>query len=161
MRATLNRMIDSTIVLPDELTCIRAGEVVPVPTTLALSPKLIVFIDSTGCSSCRINDFVLYESLFAQASETGQYSILLLLSVKKNLYEGIHSLLCNVKYPFPVYLDTENSFLRSNPMIPKDPRYHVMLIDIYNRIKMVGDPTTDAATMSLFNKTLNDINVLL
>ena len=44
---TLRRMMGSTVVLPEKVTCVQNGEVFPMPEELRSRPKLIVFVDST------------------------------------------------------------------------------------------------------------------
>ena len=62
-RRALRRMMGSTIVLPEKVTCVQNGEVFPMPEELRSRPKLIVFVDSTECSKCRVNNFIRYESI--------------------------------------------------------------------------------------------------
>ena len=70
-RRALRRMMGSTVVLPEKVTCVQNGEVFPMPEELRSCPKLIVFVDSTECSKCRIDNFIRYESLFELSRTTG------------------------------------------------------------------------------------------
>ena len=154
-RRTLRRMMGSTVVLPEKTTCVQNGEVFPMPEELRSRPKLIVFVDSTECSKCRVDNFIRYESLFDLSRTTGSFEVLLLLSVCNSEYQNILDHLVLSSPPYPVYMDTENSFRGDNPIIPDNSSMHSFSLDSDNRVILVGDPIYNESIMDLFQKLFN------
>ena len=60
LRRQLKELMGTTIVLPEKITCVYNGEVYPMPDSLREKPKLIIYIDSTECTTCRISHFGEY-----------------------------------------------------------------------------------------------------
>lgn len=56
---------------------------------------------------------------------------------------------------FGVYLDATNSFAKLNPLVEKDPRFHLFLTDRSNHPVVVGDPLR---SQTIFDLMLNQIN---
>ena len=154
-RRTLRRMMGSTVVLPEKVTCVQNGEVFPMPEELRSRPKLIVFVDSTECSKCRIDNFIRYESLFELSRTTGSFEVLLLLSVRNSEYQNVVDHLVLSSQSYPVYIDTENNFRRGNPIIPDNSSMHSFSLDSDNRVILVGDPIYNESIMDLFQKMFN------
>ena len=147
--------METTIALPDDLVCLRAGEVVPVSESLASTPKLIVFIDSTECTNCRISHFYDYSELFELSEKTGKFEVVLLLSSRKEKYQDTFHYVKGNRFPFPVYLDLENSYLAINKVIPADIRYHAVTVDGQGHVLFVGDPIRGNMLMKLFKQTFD------
>ena len=64
LRSQLKDLMASTIVLPEKISCVDNGKVFPMPDSLRNKAKLIVYIDSTECTSCRISHLGLYNNTF-------------------------------------------------------------------------------------------------
>ena len=79
LRAQLKDMMTSTIVLPESITCVYNGEVFPMPDSMRDKPKLIVYVDSTECTTCWISNAWRYESVFALSENTRAFDVFLLL----------------------------------------------------------------------------------
>ena len=125
------------------------------PEELRSRPKLIVFVDSTECSKCRIDNFIRYESLFELSRTTGSFEVLLLLSVRNSEYQNVVDHLVLSSQSYPVYIDTENNFRRGNPIIPDNSSMHSFSLDSDNRVILVGDPIYNESIMDLFQKMFN------
>ncbi len=138
--------------LPERMTCIRGGKEIPVPETLRSSPKLVIFIDSTECTACRISQFKDYQDLFDLSEETGKFEVVVLLSSPKEKYRDTYHEVEVRRFLFPVYLDTENRFLAENAVIPPAVRYHALSLDGEGHVLLVGDPTRGNALMTMFKE---------
>lgn len=154
-RRMLRKMMGSTVVLPEKVLCVQNGEVFPMPEELRSKPKLIVFVDSTECSTCRIDNFIRYGSLFDKSRETGLFSIMLLLTVKSAKYHDIEKHLVLSKFPYPIYLDIENCFRKDNPFIPDNTSMHALSVDSNNRVLLIGDPIYNESIMEMFQHIYN------
>lgn len=125
------------------------------PEELRSRPKLIVFVDSTECSKCRIDNFIRYGSLFDLSRETGSFEVFLLLSTRKSEYQDIVKHLVLSSSPYPVYLDTENSFRTKNSFVQNNNSMHTLSVDSDNHVILVGDPIYNESIMDLFQKLFN------
>ena len=154
-RQLLKKMIGSTVVLPENVTCIQGGDSFPMPETLRTTSKLIVFVDSTECSMCRIDKLVHYKDLFKMSQETGAFDVIILLSTRKSEYQSIYEHLVFSDQSFPVYLDDNNYFLSLNPFIPDRLSFHTLSVNDSNKVILVGDPIYNKSIMELFHKAFN------
>ena len=50
----------------------------------------------------------------------------------------------------PIFVDTTNVFLRSNPHIPKNPALHTFLLDENNKVILVGNPLENKHIEEMF-----------
>ena len=155
LRSQLKSLMASTIVLPEKITCVHNGEVFPMPEELRSRPKLIVFVDSTECSKCRIDNFVRYGSIFDLSRDTGAFEMMFLLSTKKTDYRNIVEHLVESNPPYTVFLDSENKFRDDNPIIPDNSAMHTLTVDSDDRVILVGDPIYNESIMDLFQKMFN------
>lgn len=153
-RKLLKKMIGSTVVLPEKVTCIQGGDSFQMPEDLRTMPKLIVFVDSTECSKCRIDKLIHYSELFTLSEETDAFKVMILLSTPKQEYSEIYEHLLYSESRYPIYMDDDNAFRRINPSIPDKLTFHTVTVNENNEIILVGDPVYNEIIMDLFNKTL-------
>lgn len=119
-------------------------------------PKMVIYIDSTECSSCRIGHLSEYESLAKEATYSGNFLLVIIISPPRKDFEYTRHLLELYNNPFPVYLDRNHSFRKENTFIPDDIRFHAFFIDANNRPILVGDPTRSDKTQELFKRVLTE-----
>lgn len=157
LRAQLKALMNSTVVLPERITCINKGEVYPMPDSLRQKPMLIVYVDSVDCASCRVSKLWVYESLVETLSPYNVEVVILLANVD---LEGIPitRYLSDIELSLPVYVDDRNEYLKDNPLVNQDSRFHSLLIDEAGCPSFVGDPLHSNKMMDVFNKALNHLN---
>lgn len=155
LRKSLERIMDSTIVLPSEVSMAFDGEVVPIPDSLNNVPKMIVYVDSTGCSMCRLMRFDVYKSLFDMSRATRAFEMVLLVAGGKIEGIPISRIISDLEFTFPVYIDEKCTFLKDNPSIPNDTRLQSMFVNEAGNPLFVGDPTHSQLIMNLFTEALN------
>lgn len=153
-RQLLKKMIGSTVVLPEKVTCIQGGNSFPMPETLRTTPKYIVFVDSTECSMCRIDKLVHYKDLLEMSHETGAFEVFIILSIRESEYKHIFDHLLYSEHEFPIYLDEQASFRKLNPIIPDITAFHTLFVDRDNSIILVGDPVYNEQIMNLFHQVI-------
>ena len=155
LRAQLKELMGSTIVLPEKISCVYNGEVFPMPDSLRKKPKLIVYIDSTECTTCRLSRMEMYRPLEKIANETHMFSLLLLLENKDLNGIPLIQYLKDMEMDITLFVDYENSFSKLNPVMHLDPRLHALLVDEFGKPQVVGDPSRSDRIMTLF---LNEIH---
>jgi len=160
LRRDIQRIMESRIVLPQEVSVAFGGEVYPMPDSVKHKPKMIVYVDSTECTMCRISKFeAYYGPLYAQSKETGAFELVLL--IRSGEIEGIPiaRVISDFEFGIPVYVDERNSFLKDNPTIPpSDSRLHSLFVDGEGKPVFVGDPALNGRVREMFEDKLNLIN---
>lgn len=157
LRKQLKELMGSTIVLPERIVCVDNGEVIPMPDSLRHIPKLIVYIDSVECTSCRISHIEIYDPLFRISKEQQTFQVFLLLANMDLNGIPLTRFLSDMKIAKPIYLDVENCFLKKNPMIPEDRRLHAFFTDTNGTVVSIGDPALSEKRLRVFIKSLEEL----
>lgn len=155
LRAQLKELMGSTIVLPEKISCVYNGEVFPMPDSLRDKPKLIVYIDSTECTTCRISRIGMYRQYFDLADQSGQFIVLVLLANTRFGDIPLIRYLADLEMRIPICVDEENAFSMANPIIMGDSRLHTLLLNSKNAPIVVGDPARSEAVRKLLLNKLN------
>lgn len=138
---------DTTIGIPDEKALFSLDHI-PIP-------KMVIWVDSTECSSCRIGNLYRYEKLYDK-SQKDCFEVIIIFSPREDEFDEAMRMVELRHFDFPVYFDYGNSFGKSNN-IPSDRRLHTFLLDYDNRICLIGDPTSNEKLGSLFDETIRGI----
>lgn len=157
LRGQLKELIASTIVLPERIRCVYNGDIFPMPDYLRHIPKLIIYVDSTECTTCRISNIGRYHQFFQLSEEKGLFEVMLLfpdievsgISVEKYVLDS------NVWYP--IYFDIDNKFLELNPSVASDNRLHALLVDEAGTPLYVGDPSASRELFQIFLGTVDKL----
>lgn len=62
LRSQLKELMNSTIVLPEKIVCVEDGEIFPMPDSIRNIAKLVVYVDSSECTTCRISHIGMFVS---------------------------------------------------------------------------------------------------
>ena len=117
--------------------------------------RMIVWYDTTGCSSCRINRLYEWEELLAYSKALrDKFQFFFVMTPKTADMESIRFSLMTYPINHPVWIDTASYFARANPQVPIGDRFHTFLLDRDNRVVQVGDPTTEESLMNRYKKTI-------
>lgn len=156
IREQLHSLHESHIVLPERVTCVNEGEVFPMPDSLREKTKFIVYVDSTGCSRCRISRFVRYVDIFRLSDETQAFVPILLVSTRKQDREDMIEHLLQIELPLPVFFDDESAYLQDNPAVLVGGKSIAVTVDGAGKVLLVGDPSEDEKLMAKFRHEIVD-----
>ena len=107
--------------------------------------RLMVFIDSTECSSCRLNNLYKYSSFSSMSEIYPGFETIVLIQPNSETAGSIDKDLAHRKLPFDVLIDRDASFLKVNPSVPATGRnQHVFLTGSDGVPLFVGDPLSSA-----------------
>ncbi len=154
LRAQLKGLLGSTIALPEKISCVYNGGVYPMPDSLRDMAKLIVYIDSTRCSTCEISHLPDLFPVYGLASESRAFNVMVLLSSKKSEKENIMGYLVDFNFQYPLFVDEDSVFLPNNPAVPGNPLFHSLLIDNNHRVLFVGTPVKNSNISPYLSKTI-------
>ena len=101
--------------------------------------KILLYVDSTGCSSCRLKLFE-WKQLMEEADSLfpGKVSFLLFFQPKK--VTDIDFLFVRDRFDYPVFMDTGGEINRLN-QFPQGELFQSFLLDSDNKVLSIGNPT--------------------
>lgn len=112
-------------------------------------PKLIVFVDSTSCSSCFLGQLINYYEI-NDSLNVHNGELIIVLNPKESKIFQLETRLNQEKYPFWCILDIDGEFIKSNHAVSNNPLLHTFTVDGNNDVVLVGDPTRNEKIEELF-----------
>lgn len=154
LRMQYKELMANTITLPENIACVYKGEVFPMPDDLRKKPKLLVYADSTECTTCRISNIGRYHQFFQLSEEKGLFEVVLLFPNINLSGVSIERYLLDSDIWYPVFIDVENRYLELNPYADADQRLHALFIDEDGTPLYVGDPSSSREMLQVFLETV-------
>ena len=115
--------------------------------------KIVHYLDSIGCISCKLNLGKWKEYIAYMDSITnGTVPCLFFIHAKQKREVKIS--MKEEKFDYPACLDTENEFYKLN-RFPLYPMLQTFLLDKDNRIVAMGDPVTNPKVKELYLNIIN------
>ena len=100
--------------------------------------KLVHYVDSVGCTSCKLN-LDKWQEYIAYLDSVTVYTVPCLFFIHATQKREVKIALKNSRFDYPVCLDVDNEFYRLNKF-PMHPMLQTFLLDKNNRIVGMGDP---------------------
>lgn len=120
--------------------------------------KLLILIDSIGCSSCKLknlNNWMPYIDTLKKYNITPVF----IISTTNNKSEDVDISLKVIDFSYPIYVSYNSEFLKKNQFIPANPLFHVFLLDSNNNVVVVGDPMWNSEIWQLYVTEFNELNL--
>ncbi len=152
--STIRGMHEHVLVIPNDLIAIKNGKIISLENPANIRHRLIVYYDSTDCTSCNISHMHDFHPLFSADSALASFQLLIIYSPKDKENKLTVDNICYKDFPHTVYVDTLASFAKLNPFIPEASMYHTILCDENGKILLVGDPLSSAKMWELFIKNI-------
>ena len=135
------------IILPDNnIFTIQGKDTVNV--NMNTEYKILVYVDSAGCTSCRLQlhkwkEFIL--KVDSVAKEPVQFLFYLTpKSVKEARYITRRD-----DFTYPMCIDLKNE-INSKNNFPKEDTFHTFLLDVENKVQIIGNPIHNNAVRELY-----------
>ena len=117
--------------------------------------KVVVYVDSTGCVSCKLRlkewkEFITY----VDSVNGGQVPFLFFFQSKDN--KELRYILKRDNFRFPVCVDSQNEFGKLN-RFPSELMFQTFLLDKDNRVKVIGNPIHNLSVKELYLKEIAGI----
>jgi hypothetical protein len=120
--------------------------------------RLIVYVDSVECSSCKVGHMHQYDEIIDYQKTVGdQYLPIFIFNPPKHIIEEFLRHLRLSYFDYPILLDEHGLFPRANPHIPTDLRLHTFLLDRDGKVVLVGDPSRNPELWELYKKTITEL----
>jgi len=117
--------------------------------------KLVVWYDSHDCTSCEANHMYSWGNIANYADSIAQwFNIIFLFTPKKEDRHELNMALKREQFDYPVFIDSNGSFSKQNPILPKNRQLRSFLLDKNNRVVMVGNPLHNPKLWMLYKNTI-------
>ena len=110
--------------------------------------KVLVFVDSVGCTSCKLQ-LQRWKELIQYTDSVTQGTVPFLFFFQSKNRREIRYLLKRDNFDRPVCLDESDALNRLN-RFPSDSRFHTFLLDKENRVVLVGNPIHSLSVKELY-----------
>ena len=147
----VNQMSGMQIVFPANLTY-QVGN-----TRINLNPseadfKIIVYIDSAGCTTCKMR-MTLWNEIMAEFKALTSLDIQLVMILNTQPTEEYFEVIKDREFNHPVCFDPENSFAAHNSL-PDNSKYHSFLLNSNDSIIAIGNPAENPKIKELYKKII-------
>ena len=155
IKRQLQEIIGTEVIFPSTLEPITRNSVMQ---NHEMKPiKLLLYNKSENCLSCAIAKLGQRLEIQGLLHEKSMFEFSIIHAFSSRQYDVEKKQVENLKCNWNIYLDSDYSFLNANPKILENEIYHIMLLDRYNRIVLVGNPMANASMWNLFKSTLENM----
>jgi hypothetical protein len=148
----------SKVIIPDIETAVFDGRDTIMPITGAEQVRMVIFYDSTVCSSCKVSQIWNWEKVITTSKALrGKFAPVFIFSPGEGNVAQLKVSLRTYPFEWPVFIDSTGEFVKQNPHIPADNRLHTFLLDGNDEVILVGDPTGNEKLWELYKTTIKEI----
>ncbi|MDR0604718.1 MAG: DUF1573 domain-containing protein [Bacteroidales bacterium] len=147
--------IGKTVQFPESIQCNILGKDTVsglCSGTFQKEYKILLYVDSSGCSSCRLKLFQWHQLIEeADSLLEGDLGFLLFFQPKNKKELGF--LFQRDKFDHPVFIDMGNTINYLNNF-PQHEEYQCFLLDKNDKILMIGNPTLNPKIWELYKQII-------
>ena len=143
--------VGKKVSIPEQLKFQILGEEIDIDA-LATDYKIINYVDSTGCTSCRMK-LPLWNEIIDELHSLPDVSIECLTIVNSSDINDIENLLKRDVYLHPVAVDSTNIFSQLNELSPRY-EYNTFLLDVDNKVLAIGNPVINPKIKELYKQII-------
>lgn len=118
--------------------------------------RLVFYVDSIGCTGCKIKNFAEKELLARQDSLFKRIQLTYIIDIDSARKPDVINLLCRYRIEGDVRIDTQKLFVHKNPHFPDNPVFHTFLLNKKDSVILVGDPFTNTRIRYLLKSLINE-----
>lgn len=117
---------------------------------------MVVYVDSSKCTPCAIDHLRFWNKHVKDAKyKKLKITFKFIVAPKEREKEDVYMTLAESDLLCPIYVDTAYTFLKNNPMIPKDKMYHSFLLGKDNKVLLVGSPIDNERVKEIYERIIN------
>lgn len=110
--------------------------------------KILVYVDSTGCTSCRLQ-LQRWKQLIEEVDSVSNKSVQFLFYLTPKNVKEARYITRRDNFTYPLCVDLSNEIDQLNNF-PKEDMFHTFLLDADNKVKVIGNPVHNKAVHSLY-----------
>ena len=115
---------------------------------------LIVYVDSTECTSCSIGKLKMWESYLSKFNGKMPFQFIALLEVKSGEVNQIERDIANIMLKVPILIDSNFVFRHQNPKFSNNSMFHTFLLNESDSVVLVGNPLQNEHIDKMFRKII-------
>jgi len=151
-KAIIERWYLKKIIIPKNVTFNYIGHEKPDTNVLNHQFKVFVYIDSLGCTICRLK---LSEwKVYIEKCRSLKYNISFLFIIQSSNYKELEEKLLLNNFTYPLIYDSKGEFDKLNKL-PKGDKFRTFLTDRKNRVVLVGSPIHNKKISDLYDKIIS------
>jgi hypothetical protein len=151
----INEWMGKEIRFPDDFRCNVLGkDTVATVCTEQMNAeyKILLYVDSTGCSSCRLKLFQ-WKQLIAEADSLFEGKLSFLLFFQPKNKKEMNYLFLRDRFDYPVFIDMNNGINQLNHF-PEKQEYQCFLLNKDNKVLMIGNPALNPKIWELYKQII-------
>lgn len=117
--------------------------------------KVLVYVDSVGCTSCKLQ-LPKWQELIAHVDSATNGNIPFIFVFQSKDDRELRYILKRDNFDRPVCIDRNNRFDELN-QFPQDITFQTFLLDKDNKVKVIGNPVHNLAVRDLYLKQITGI----
>ena len=130
--------LDKEIVFPDSSTFTIYGEKSVDFTVLDSNYKILTYIDSIGCSSCKLQ-LSKWKEFMSEIDSVSDKNVSFLFFLHPNNVREVKIKLKEERFKYPVCFDYKDELNKKNKLL-HDINFQTFLLDSTNKVKLIGNP---------------------
>lgn len=155
----IKEWVGKRIEFPKDIPCTVVGkEVASFQSQLLFDSdyKVLLFVDSAGCSDCRMRLFA-WRHLIQEADSlfNGKLKFLFFFQPKKSNPKELEIIIRRNRFEYPVFVDVDNR-LDSLNHFSKHVDYQCFLLNNNNEVLLVGNPLLSQPVWALFKNLISE-----
>lgn len=156
IKKDLERFIGQEIEIPRDLPVSLNGKDSLQAYSSPKDVKMVVWYDSTGCSSCRLKNLWQWED-YAHYADSAGFDLFIILSPTAANVHSVNLAVRSQKVSFPVYKDYDCSFYELNSQMPSNSALHTFLLDKNDKVVIAGDPLNNPNLDGLYRNVIQSM----
>ena len=152
-RKVVAEWIGKRIVFPDALPCTVMDRDTACISLSGASFKILTYIDSTGCTSCRLR-LADWKKIVAEADSLFQGRVNFLFFFQPKSEKELTYLLKRDNFRYPVFFDRACRLAGLN-RFPSVMEHQCFLLDADNKVVLIGNPALNPQIWKLFKRQID------
>lgn len=120
--------------------------------------KVVVFVDSVGCISCKLQ-LPRWKKFMHEVDSLSDGNVPFVFFFQTKDVRELRYILRRDNFSHPVCIDTEDSFYRLN-RFPGEMMFQTFLVDSENHVKVIGNPIHNLSVKDLYLKEIAGIEAV-
>jgi len=149
---TVGDWIGREIVFSDATDCFYMGKDTLCPSHRDVPYTVLLYTDSVGCTSCRLN-LALWKRYMWEMDSIAPNHVRFAFYFRPKSRKELELLLCRERLEHVVFVDRDGSLAQRN-RFPEDMVYQCFLLDQNNRVLAIGNPTLNPNLWDLYKSII-------
>ena len=118
--------------------------------------RVVNYIDKHQCVDCVLSYYSAIEGDKQYEDIMKRVSMVYIIDVDSLTKDDVCSYLYNERIKGKVYLDSQGSFIKSNPMVAESQLFQTFVLDDSNKIVLLGDPFKNEQMVELLRTRISN-----